>query len=1313
MRTIKKEIGIEELVSRIPSLFPYIDFDVYGDSPLYKDENVNSGELGILHKATDSAEGSYGHVMGSFKMPEGVNLYSDTIMYYPSSYININDEDVVIEKYQYDDLSLYGRNCYEPLIYKYYGGNNNMSHDDYIMKDDYDNIDQGACDKYDYRPYMYRNIKVSVEYINRNDYNAGIDGYYVGKIFISDDKGNGWYRTDDNSSDDSEHYYNGNGVGTFDNGEYYELISRQTYLNRSALSKIDFRPNVCSSSENSIDMSQWNEDDFQNGDKTIDGINYKLMFFMLKRSDNTYINKYKADNLTYELYGLGVRKQLVAPGKVYSYRSMMDLYYAYRNRKYQSDYQNVLLNTIKTVNRDNEIVWTNVNDDQRFVNKNNKMDIISYVDYYSLRTEKDSFIDFIDGAIGKCYINESVDQYNEQYKSEEHPTESLISTYELINQSDVNYDYIYNCGFMDIDKIFECSQYIKTYEDDSDGSSAYLYVNKYNNSIITANAYNTLVEHGSSSYIPNKFRLINDTESTRINKDNYSKLPFYGQHSYVPYEYTNATIITAEEYNALDDKSEYEPYTYINMKNEADIIMKNVYNTAYKKDISRGEYVPYEYVNSSYVIISKNDFINIYNSDTTQWKIYTYVNTTKSDDIIMVDEYEQLPEYGSLDYTAISYIRQDDPTDEINDDDYYNLPFEGKSDYNAIYYNPDNTDDIIDASKWKNLSNNEQYQPYMYKLRDFIKTIDEFQYEALPKYGFTYYVENEYYALIDIADEGEQPAYETVVITAAQYNDDNYWGEGGEAKGEKFQYSIYNYKPDPDNIDEDDDAENYVVSFEEYNNIPYFGQTDYIKADADTTDGDINLHRNIYIRKNSGEIISEKEYEKLPNGLKDDYETSQDAGKCLISLVPEVIYLSQINNLLYRMKNMKRNHELMGLKKLPLETDVNCEYSRYLRLGGEDMIKLLEWLSIRAEQKAEDLMACAILDNHIAIPLNLNTTIQDLGYYTPLMNYKVFGDTIEPGERFTYVDEYGVAETYKNENSEQKTLTPDNSGKPNEEVFLRLRSKMENAVKPDEKEITLSGYIDSQLTTLRMPITYTNYMDQPEIPRDGEDWLFYYRKGGIYDVSILTDDNDNIVYDIDTGEPLAFGNVLADIQADNNECTITFIYYLNAHLTINQENRYALDKDSVPMGKYHGIKHIDTYHYEQYGELYDLVANGGFENYITSTQRGIEKYPFIATANNYMNKIINNTEIAVPYIQSEFEFTFDILYNSKNDLYNNVYKEDLLNGIHFKPIISNNAYIIRGTNAAFERHLRLGEIKSLEDLENYHNGSFFNVQNNF
>ena len=308
-----------------------------------------------------------------------------------------------------------------------------------------------------------------------------------------------------------------------------------------------------------------------------------------------------------------------------------------------------------------------------------------------------------------------------------------------------------------------------------------------------------------------------------------------------------------------------------------------------------------------------------------------------------------------------------------------------------------------------------------------------------------------------------------------------------------------------------------------------------------------------------------------------------------------------------------------------------------------------------------------------------------------------------------------------------------------------------------------------------------NYFGQVETPSYDEDWLWYYVKGAIYDISTITDNGEIVKIPdslpTDTDNLLAYGSVLTDIKADDTDCTLTITYYTDAHLKIvkteekttriqyteeeyeyykgkygnnvvilykkdgsdseikqseydsledeekalyvpyeieikYREQFFTIDTDSK-YGEYHGVKYTETYNYERYGEIYDLVLNNGFEDYINNTERSFEKYAFNSSPNNVQRKVLDTYVVDVPYISSNFEYTFDYEENIKNELCSVIYKEDLLNGIHYKPIVDNQAFILRGTSAAFERHLRLGEVKTLEDLENYHNGSFFNIINNF
>ena len=101
-------------------------------------------------------------------------------------------------------------------------------------------------------------------------------------------------------------------------------------------------------------------------------------------------------------------------------------------------------------------------------------------------------------------------------------------------------------------------------------------------------------------------------------------------------------------------------------------------------------------------------------------------------------------------------------------------------------------------------------------------------------------------------------------------------------------------------------------------------------------------------------------------------------------------------------------------------------------------------------------------------------------------------------------------------------------------------------------------------------------------------------------------------------------------------------------------------------------------------------------------------FPFF-TGNSKLSydKQIDTKKKEVIYLNSDLEYkkTFGI------DVFDaEIFKEDYLMGIHFKPVVENNVNIDRGKNAAFERHIKLGEVKTLQDMENYQNGGFFNIK---
>ena len=102
------------------------------------------------------------------------------------------------------------------------------------------------------------------------------------------------------------------------------------------------------------------------------------------------------------------------------------------------------------------------------------------------------------------------------------------------------------------------------------------------------------------------------------------------------------------------------------------------------------------------------------------------------------------------------------------------------------------------------------------------------------------------------------------------------------------------------------------------------------------------------------------------------------------------------------------------------------------------------------------------------------------------------------------------------------------------------------------------------------------------------------------------------------------------------------------------------------------------------------------------------KYPFsLIDSTLYYDKRLDTQIVSIPYIKSEYDA---LIKNETDYLFSDIYKTDYLGGITYKPKVENDVRIERGNYMAFERHLKLAEIKTMEDMENYSNNSFFNVQ---
>ena len=252
----------------------------------------------------------------------------------------------------------------------------------------------------------------------------------------------------------------------------------------------------------------------------------------------------------------------------------------------------------------------------------------------------------------------------------------------------------------------------------------------------------------------------------------------------------------------------------------------------------------------------------------------------------------------------------------------------------------------------------------------------------------------------------------------------------------------------------------------------------------------------------------------------------------------------------------------------------------------------------------------------------------------------------------------------------------------------------------------------------------------------------------------------------DGSDLLAYGDVITDIILNTAKRTIQFDYVQGVRLWCSdEEDDKIIDGEKIiwrnlePLlgDSYEGIKYTEIYTYNEGSDLENFIketdktgktiykfSNGmyvrnddsedikttsefeklpeyeqdnytlieyTFEDYISGKcDIALKNYKFeFVTSNNTITheKVIGNQEANIVSILTDFNIyrknNYDNYMNSENIRY------DFYNGISYSPSVKHDVNINRGSTAVFQKHIALSEIKTLNDLTEYKNGSFFNI----
>ena len=186
---------------------------------------------------------------------------------------------------------------------------------------------------------------------------------------------------------------------------------------------------------------------------------------------------------------------------------------------------------------------------------------------------------------------------------------------------------------------------------------------------------------------------------------------------------------------------------------------------------------------------------------------------------------------------------------------------------------------------------------------------------------------------------------------------------------------------------------------------------------------------------------------------------------------------------------------------------------------------------------------------------------------------------------------------------------------------------------------------------------------------------------------------------------------------DDIYCDIT--YYIGATLQRTGEDKpFELAEDTGDMTFNHGVRYTETVKFIEKDVQYYL--KNVIKKQIPMTENTVSahsiSYPVICYVmeqektriesdfNNYYYCALAHFEMTMCTSTNDFE-----LYNGTQTI--PIFRQEYKMGTACIQNVDSDIYIDRGINAAFEKHIKLGEVTSMESLEQYTNGYFKIMEN--
>lgn len=483
---------------------------------------------------------------------------------------------------------------------------------------------------------------------------------------------------------------------------------------------------------------------------------------------------------------------------------------------------------------------------------------------------------------------------------------------------------------------------------------------------------------------------------------------------------------------------------------------------------------------------------------------------------------------------------------------------------------------------------------------------------------------------------------------------------------------------------------------------------------------------------------------------------------------PEYVYLSNVRQLYNQL--VKMSHQCK-LYQQHISNDVNlcCICEKYDNMGGDGFKDYIYGLISEAEEIANEYYGYAVKDNHLTLDFDIDIMCSEKDYgimssympqWLPYKKYykgdkvyydgKIWSCIAETTGRFD-ADEHRVVFDEKSFEEYSYSIDDDDTqGTINGQTDSKLcdlRRIVTYRNEDNEAEVPESGY-DWLFYYRKGNVVNVNTLND----ENGNILSYENAKDGIM---VAAKSGDDL---------LAYGDVITDIILDITKRTIKFEYVQGVRLQCEDKDK-IIDGEKIiwrklePLKKCdEGISYSEIYTYNEGSDLENFKEGGtdengktiynfsngmyqhkvnsediitsskfeelpyyeqdnymlikySFEDYITGKcDIALKNYKFeFVTSNNTITyeKVIGNQEANIVSILTDFNIyrknNYDNYMNSENIRY------DFYNGISYSPSVKHDVNINRGSTAVFQKHIALSEIKTLNDLTEYKNGSFFNI----